>query len=636
MRTIAPGLAVALGVALGSATPASAAVPECAGILVQVTPACVDPLYAQPVIDDEQDLTTPIVHRRVSGHFEDTSVRFTIYLPPRAQWQGRFFQYTYPTSDENALDRAVAFAAASGAYTVQASGTGGYRHDAAAAKFAEQVAAAYYRSGDRRIYGYLYGPSGGSFQTVGAMENTTGVWEGAVPIVLGVPTSIPINFFVRAQARLVLRDVADKIADAVLPGGSGNPYAGLTSVQAAALREATNLGVPLKAWQDPDYVLGLSTTDGLLGFGALIRHLDPTYVTDFWSKPGYLGTEQSALGDVVRTALIDTDATVTEVTSTSITLAGVPKLTSAFGLDFTTDAGSLTGTLDPVTGVLTLDSVPSSLVVGAEVHVDNRWFVALPSYYRHQIPPSDQGYTVFDAFRGKYPQRSMLVGALITDGVSGGAGYTGKISGKMIVVDNLVDSDAYPWHPAWYAQRVWAALGAKAYENGFRLYYNDNADHLEGPVAGAKTNRIVSYDPIVEQALLDVAAWAERGTTPPASTRYTVTSGQVTVPAAASQRRGIQPVVDLTVRGRDRIDVKAGQKVTFTAKVQVPPGAGTVVATSWDYTGSGNFATGTGSYRYTRPGTYYVSFRGATSRSGKVGPYAQIENLDRVRVVVHP
>lgn len=47
------------------------------------------------------------------------------------------------------------------------------------------------------------------------------------------------------------------------------------------LREATSLGVPLKTWEDLDYVLGLSTSDGLLRFGPVIRQLDPTYVNDF-------------------------------------------------------------------------------------------------------------------------------------------------------------------------------------------------------------------------------------------------------------------------------------------------------------------------------------------------------------------
>ncbi|XVV10128.1 PKD domain-containing protein [Actinoplanes sp. CA-131856] len=574
MKAVLSSLLLASGLILVPAGAASAAPPDCAattpGGPVQVTPGCVDPLYAHPVIDSEQDLTTPVTHHRVSGHFDGTDVKFTIYLPPAKQWQGRFFQYTYPTSTENAYERAVAFGAASGAYTVQTSGTGGYRHDAAAAKFAETVAAAYYRSGARRIYGYLYGPSGGSFQTVGAIENTTGVWEGAVPVVLGVPTSIPINFFVRAQARMVLRDVADRIADAVRPGGSGNPYAGLTPVQAAMLHEATSLGVPLKAWADPDYVLGLSAPDGLLGFGAVIQQLDPTYADDFWSKPGYLGTEQSALGDLVRAELARTG---------------------------------------------------------------DRWAVALPSYYRHQIPPAGEGYDVFDSLRGRYPQRPFLVGPAIANSVAGGGTYTGRINGKVIVVDNLLDSDAYPWHADWYARRVQSP-------GDFRLYYNDNADHLEGPVTGAKASRIVSYDPIVEQALRDVAAWAERGVRPPQSTRYTVTDGQVHVPATAAQRRGIQPVVDLTVHGRDRVDIKAGQKVDFQARVATPPGAGKIVSAGWDFTGSGTFTKAakgfTASHRFTKPGTYYVSFKVASTRSGHPEPFAAVENLDRVRVVVHP
>ena len=64
----------------------------------------------------------------------------------KAQWDGRFFQYTYQTvftpgqNLAQATDRAIGFALASGGYAVQA-GNGflslGYRHTAAAAKFAE-------------------------------------------------------------------------------------------------------------------------------------------------------------------------------------------------------------------------------------------------------------------------------------------------------------------------------------------------------------------------------------------------------------------------------------------------------------------------------------------------------------------
>src|SRR4029450_7262084 len=171
---------------------------------------------------------------------------------------------------------------------------------AAAAKFAEKVAADYYRQGNRKIYGYLYGPSGGSYQVTGAAENTSGVWEGFVPMVQGVPMSAPYTFFIRAMARLVLADKAEQIADAVRPGGSGNPYAGLDAAERGMLKEFSAFGVPLRGWENPDYLLGLSAPDGLLGFGAIVRSIDPTYADDFWTKPGYLGTEQAPHGGAGR------------------------------------------------------------------------------------------------------------------------------------------------------------------------------------------------------------------------------------------------------------------------------------------------------------------------------------------------
>ena len=79
-------LAGALGLALsltlaGPAGVATAAPPDCdtAQSPVQVTADCVDQTYAHPVIDSEEDLTTPVVHHRVTGHFEGTTIRFAIY-----------------------------------------------------------------------------------------------------------------------------------------------------------------------------------------------------------------------------------------------------------------------------------------------------------------------------------------------------------------------------------------------------------------------------------------------------------------------------------------------------------------------------------------------------------------------------
>jgi hypothetical protein len=42
----------------------------------------VDPQYARPVVDSEQDVTAPVPHRRVEGHFAGTDERFVISLPP--------------------------------------------------------------------------------------------------------------------------------------------------------------------------------------------------------------------------------------------------------------------------------------------------------------------------------------------------------------------------------------------------------------------------------------------------------------------------------------------------------------------------------------------------------------------------
>ncbi|WP_364142643.1 hypothetical protein [Paenibacillus sp. LPE1-1-1.1] len=351
-----------------------------------VTADSVDPLYNKPVIDKETDLITPVQHHKVSGHFEGTDKKFTFYLPLKSQFEGRFFQLVYPLQDENATDVNVSFGADSGAYTVQTNGGGGYRVDVAAAKFSKTVAAKYY-GWSGRIYGYIYGGSGGSFQTIGAIEGSEGVWDGAVPFITGVPTSIPNNFFIRAFARFVLEKKAQQIGDAVSPGGSGNPYAGLNDMEKAVLLEVTKLGVPLRAWEDYAYLLGLKDAEGLLGFLTVLRGMDSTYVDDFWNKPGYLGTEQSALGELFRTSKVDHTSTVTKVTrnaqnlTTSLTLDQAPVVSTPmywldytlFAADGTTMVGKLSGSFDAATKEFTIgkgnsENVLSAIDTGAKLH----------------------------------------------------------------------------------------------------------------------------------------------------------------------------------------------------------------------------------------------------------------------------
>lgn len=171
-------------------------------------------------------------------------MRNSALFPPKALWKGRFFHKVYPLGDGTTPDDVIKFGVDSGAYTVESVSPSGYRANAAAAKFSKVVAREYYGLAHSRIYGYIYGGSGGSYLTISAAENSSGVWDGAVPFVIGVPTSIPTNFFVRAFARLVLEDKAPQIADAMRPGGSGDPFAGLNATEAQVLAEVSAMGVP--------------------------------------------------------------------------------------------------------------------------------------------------------------------------------------------------------------------------------------------------------------------------------------------------------------------------------------------------------------------------------------------------------
>ncbi|NUU21241.1 MAG: PKD domain-containing protein, partial [Streptomycetaceae bacterium] len=370
-----------------------------------------------------------------------------------------------------------------------------------------------------------------------------------------------------------------------------------------------------------------------------------------------------------RAALTDHTAAIAQVerdarnTPTRLVLDSVPaNLNPAAGLDFTlyapdgtTQIGALKGTIDRATKVFTLGGdnnpdVVNAIAEGAHLRLDNHWFLALSAYYRYTVP-HEPGYAAYDQFRDAngqpiYPQRPVEVGPLVASSVAGGGTFTGKITGKVIVVSNLLDPGALPYQADWYANRVKAALGA-GYEDNFRLWYNDNADHLDGPVTGPKSTRIVSYDGILQQALRDISAWVERGVAPVKSTQYNLKDGQVTVPADAQDRRGVQPVVDLSAAGgTGRVEVRAGQPVTFTAGIEAPPAAGKIVSTEWDFNGTGEFtatpfgtprpcAEVSATFTYPKPGTYIASLRVTSQRDGDATtPFTKVQNLGRIQIVV--
>lgn len=669
---MAAGATVAFMAPIASAETTSGEPPVCAprdpNGPVWVTPDCTDPGFAAPIIDAEEDLAEPVPHRKVSGHFEGADLKFNIYLPPKTLWEGRFFHKVYPLReymDENASDDTIAFGSASGAFTVQTNATSGYRGNAAAAKFAKTVAAEYYGEPDRRIYGYLYGGSGGSFQTVAGIEHSTGVWDGAVPFIIGAPTAVPHTFFVRAFARLVLEHRAERIGDAVAPGGGGDPRAGLEGMERMVFDEVTAMGVPLRCWEDYTYLLGLEAPDGLLGFGRVVRSIDPGYADDFWTVPGYLGTEESALGDWVRAAKVEHTAVIESVehdedgNPSAFTLDAVPAAERLFTLEFTvltagTEIGSLVGTLDRESKTFTVGEGNSTEVLlaiqtGGQLRMDNRWTVALTSFHRHQVPSRD-GFDAWDQFRDEngdpiYPQRPVEIGPMISKNVSGGGTFSGAVTGKVIVVANLLDVDAYPWHGDWYAEQVRASTGADL-EDGFRIWFNDHADHQEGRVEGGKAARLVDFNPSIQQALRDLAAWVEQGREPPSSTDYRVSGGQFEVPPSAADRGGIQPVVELTARGAESIEIAVGDEVRFKASIQAPPGTGEIVAAEWDFNGDGEFSAAAvvdpqetvkvkDCFTFDEPGVYFPVLRATLQRQGDANtPFARVQNLGRMRVTV--
>lgn len=117
------------------------------------------------------------------------------------------------------------------------------------------------------------------------------------------------------------------------------------------------------------------------------------------------------------------------------------------------------------------------------------------------------------------------------------------------------------------------------------------------------------------------------------------------VPARADDRLGIQPVVDLSANGARRVEVSVGQPVTFKGRIEAPPRTGKVVRVEW-FTGEGDpdfkeipvtvkeAVNVKMTHRFTKPGIYFPVLRAATQRDGNRQDIVQVENLDRMRVVV--
>jgi hypothetical protein len=663
-----------------------------------------DPLYVEPFVDVDEWRDEPVRHRYVHGGFTDTDLRFSMYFPPAEQYRGRFLQpVMHIAGDENVATtgelaglgrQAIPFAFASGGYLVESNQGSklmmgppditGFRASAATAQCSRMLAEEMY--GEHRPYGYVFGGSGGAYKTMACYENAPDVWDGAVPFINGCHVSMPNVFTVQAHAFRVLEPVFDRIVDAVEPGG-GDVNADLDDEQRAALEEVTRMGFPPRAWFAHERV-ALSYTGVFAAIFGILASGDPTYFEDFWTVPGYLGADpppsllaarvqhRTDVTAIVTTAEVRSMGLPVSITAgtrgsapAALRLADLPtgRLQGAF---LTPTTGGAAGQRLMITGVLgdlvmlgfggmsipTLEAIDA----GDAVEIDNSDYLAAQTYHRHQDPGAE--YPVWDQFKAadgshRYPQRPLVQGY---DQVGRGNSWqSGAFTGKVINVACLMDEAAFPWQADWYRRRVIAQQGPE-HADRYRLWYVDRAMHVnpsrylspnEGAAPqmghGPTDTQIVAYHGVLHQAIRDVAAWAEDGVEPPATTSYEVVDGQVIVAPTAAERLGVQPVVTLTVNGSDRADVAVGQPVELVGHVEVPPGAGVVVSAAWDDDGSGGFGVGrhfddgatakpvTRTVSFDEPGTYFVTLRATAQRERAVGsPYEQAVNLARVRVVV--
>ncbi len=601
--------------------------------------------------------------------------RVTWKFPDRAHWRNRFYQQTYPLPFDmlNTVDDRFAFT--NGGYTVginPGNPNVGYRVPAAAAKLAKAYANKLYGN-TARIYGYLYGQSGGSVQSIGASEGTSGVWDGIIRVVIATDCLIMHSFqWANLYAIAVPQAKREAIAAAVAPGSGRDIYAGLNGDERAVLNELLSAGFARPALEDMKFTVGFGP-----GNLAATGGLDPTYEDDFWSKPGYEGVDPPAW---LTAAHVDGLATISDVTrneqgaptSVSFDPATLPKLGSigdeglqfhVYAADGTTriikgEARTLSGKL--ANGSLTLNGANApvlltALLVGGKIRITNRALLAAAFYPRHTLP--DNGNPAYNQYRNKdgspkYAQRPVNIAYFGNLRASGGVRQTGNIRAKTMVIENLVDPASYPYTAAFYASQVKTALGPVQASKMFRVYYQESASHgaFPGIVPGKMGTSLAGVGGILHQAMLDLAAWVEHSTTPLPSSSYRLDAmNQVVLPDSARVRRGLQPVLHLAVNGGERAEVGVNQPVNLSANIAMPPRSGQIVHYDW-YLGTDDFkfepattlakpqtrTTAKRTVSFAKPGEYMVTLRVFGQRNG-IGDASYptiLQNLARVRIVV--
>ena len=651
-----------------------------------------DPMFQQPYIDREEPRERAgIPFSWVHGGFHGTDVRFSFCFPAQEAYEGRFYQFLSPapgpeeelaslSPNRQGIEDQVRFALSHGAYFVESNmGAGSafgaqqdptllYHASAAVAEYSRQVALARYGGG--RPFGYVYGGSGGGYKTCACIEMTT-AFDGAVPYVTAAPVALPNVMCVGDYAGRMLRRCRDWLADAAEPGSTHDFRSGLNEEERAAFDEACAWGMPLETWAMGTGEMEEGGSYQIIG--SIVRMTDPGYFHDFWTLPGYAGSEpggaaardrvqveaavadvclpqagraaqedRNRAGDAWQKLLAQFGDTLPMVRLAALDLSGCnwPR-----GLTLRVLSGAAAGRelrvrrcegaavlLSPGVGNQVADTL-ALLQPGDRVLLDNGDAIALQYYHRHQLP--ERGYPAWDCHRNadgspKYPQRKPLLWESFARQASG-AMQTGQIQGKVIMVNCMADGGAATWMADWYRQQVQAALGAHA-EDWFCLWCMEHCGHMDS-ASRAEDLHTPGYLGALYRALLELPQWVERGIRPSAGTRYRMENGLPTVPAGAAARGGVQPVLTLLADGYVRDEIRAGDTVAFTLRVEHPHPADRTVRIEWSFDGEPFAAGGPAAFhRYDAPGTHFAAVRVTANRSDDL--FTAIENIARARIVV--
>jgi hypothetical protein len=574
-------------------------------------------------IDTQEWRDQPVRHLYIHGTLNGDT-RFRVCLPEASAWRGRVIQYLEGALGGYELTGDAGLALRHGAVYVESNqGHRGkvatnsandtptellYEASYATLQYAKARAVELY--GQEPRFTYVHGDSGGGMRGSGLLERFPKTYDGAISYVgVGSTTALIPAYSRYEEVSYKLAPKLRALADAVRPGGAGDPFQVLTtSEEREALQATLKNGYPRRQLDQ----LSPSLVSAQL-MDAIFRVADPGYVDDFWKERGTVGLD-SVAGTVKAVQSLLGQGTILDT--------GIARdfgVLTGYSIHFT--SGAAAGTWRTIvanqnTNVLVNPYSPdvSMVKAGDSFTIDNREMIAWRSYYRYLDPQS------------AHPRPEPLLRTLREEGRP-----LGQFQGKLMVLYSVDDPYAWASYAVNYDRQVWAKQGPSA-KDRYRLYFFERIPHgpvtrplWETPWGGARL-----------KALDDMIAWVEEGVQPVAATAYTVDDlNQVVLPAEARRRLGVQPVATLTANGsRERLEVKTGEEVVFRVSADDPDND--LAKLEMDYLGqgkgaesrqvSGRPASGEFRFRYDKPGTYFANVR-ATDASG-------ITNLAYVRIVV--